>query len=485
MNKPLIYTIATLALILANTLSPAFSQEEQKDSRQIAIQAHHSKLMTFEAPITRASVADPKIADVKVLTPTQILVVAKTKTASSTTLILWLNDKTVKVVDVVVFTAIPHWVVSSVQTRIRECAPGVDVRISPTSTQPEEKRLLLSGKVPSMGVLNQVLTIVKSYQIKYYNLIQVSGPQQVQLKVVIAEVSKSGLKQMGLSFFRISDQFGASLANGGDATIGNQLTGGVNQGTTTNEVILSTALTSPFGSAFNLAVASTKHNLGGILSLLKNQGLARTLATPTLVTMNGQKAQFHVGGSYPIPVTGENGQVTIEDKEYGIILQFTPYILGNDTITLEVSPEVSAPDYSLAVTSGGTTVPGLTKRKANTTLQLKPGQTFAMAGLLKEEFYQTVDKVPFLGDIPYIGSFFTSKEVKHSETELMIMVTPTIVQPMNPDQVPNALGSGMQTQISDTDFFIKNRLSKQTPTKQAKENQAPISGFKGQTGFAK
>lgn len=482
MNKQLIYGVIGLLLILATPLCPALLIAETTDNRQIAIQAHHSTLMTFKNPIIRASVADPKIADVKVLTPTQVLVVAKTKIAGSTTLILWLNEQKVMTFDVQIFTVIPPWIIDSLKERISTFAPGVDVRVSPAATQPEGKRLILSGTVPSMDALNQVQTIVKSFQIKFINLIQVTGLQQVQLKVVIAEVSKSGLKQMGLSFFRISDRLSASLAKGGDVSVGNRKTGGHNEGATTGSVMLSAALSSPFGSAFNLAVASAKNNLGGILSLLKNQGLARTLATPTLVTLNGQKAEFQVGGSYPVPVQGDNGSVTISDKEYGIMLKFTPYILGDNTITLEVMPEVSTPDFSLAVTSGGATVPGLTTRKASTTLQLKSGQTFAMAGLLKEEFYQTVDKVPFLGDIPYIGSAFTSKEIKHSETELVIMVTPTIVRPMDPTDVPDLPGSRIQTQMSDTDFFIKNRLT-QPPRSDNPQGATPE--FKGKTGFVK
>ena len=475
MNRQRLYLIAGLVLLAGFFPVHLLCAPGTQASRRIAIQGNHSVLLNFKVPITRASVANEKIADVRVLTPTQILVVATTKggAAGSTTLIVWQENGAVQVVDVAVYTAIPQWVIASLQQRIAQLTPGVEVKVSPASATPGEQRIILSGTVPSIAVLNEVVTIAESYQIGYYNLMRVGGPQQVQLKVVVAEVSKSGLKQMGLSFIRLSERFSMLMAKGGDFSF---------EGDTDSGITLMEDLSSPFSSAFNLALLSSKNNIGGVLALLKNQGLARTLATPTLVTMNGQQAEFLVGGTLMIPKQGDNGATNIEEKDYGIMLKFTPYILGENAITLEVAPEVSAPDYSLGTSSGGTSVPGLTQRKASTTLQLRPGQTFAMAGLIKEEFHETLNKVPFLGDIPYIGTAFTSKETQHSESELVIMVTPTIVRPMAADQVPELPGSRFPSKLSDADFFIKNRFRRQAPTE---KGRTAAQGYKGMTGFVK
>lgn len=458
--------VACLLLCLA---LPVLPRAAAAPSKTIPLEAHHSFLLKTGEPISRASVADPKVADVNVLTPTQVLVVAKSKTASSTSLILWYGEDRVETYDVHVYTTIPKWVLNAMAQRIHTIAPDVTVTISEASTIPGEQSILLNGTVSGQETLNRVLTIADSFNMKFFNLIRLDGPQQVQLKVVIAEVSKSGLKQMGINFTKANNSYGFSILKGGTWSIEE-----TNGGALYNEI-------SPhFGSAFNLVLSSTKHNWLAMIDLLKNQGLARTLATPILVTLNGQEAEFNVGGEYPVPIQGEGGQTNIEYKPYGIMLRFTPYIVAKDVITLEVSPEVSAPDYSLGITSGGTSVPGITQRKATTTLQLRPGQTFAMAGLLKEEFYETVNKIPLLGDLPVIGTAFTSKETQYQETELVVMVTPDLVQPMEADQVPDLPGKDMRTNPGSLDFFLLNR----TGIREEKNEPKPME-FKGQTGFAR
>jgi len=440
----------------------------------ISIEVHHSYLLQTEKPIIRASVADPKIADVTMLTPTQILVVSKAKVSGSTSLIIWYDEKTIIAYDIIVYTTIRPWIVTAIKDRISTIAPKIKIDIIGAGVAPEEETILLKGSVASQEVLNQILTIVESFNIKYYNLIRLTGSQQVQLKVVIAEISKSGLKQMGLNFSRMSQNLGIGLFKGQPKG-----TDTTQENASTVLVTASDNLSTPFGNAFQIALTATKYNWLAMISLLKGQGLARSLATPTLVTMNGQEAEFQVGGSFPVPVQGDSGSISIQNIPYGVILKFTPYIIDREVITLKVSPEVSYPDFSLGVTAGGATVPGLATRKADTTLQLKSGQTFAMAGLLKENFYQTVNKIPFLGDIPFIGTAFTSKETNHSETELLIMVTPTIVRAMEEEKVPGLPGKEIKTKISDIDFFIKNKFE---GSEESDEKQAV---FKGKTGFIK
>lgn len=451
------------------TLGPA----RARAGETIILETRHSHLLRTSEPITRASVGDPEIADVSVLTPSSILVVARTKHAGSTSLILWFGEDRVKTYDVHIYTTIAPGILAAIRDRIAELAPGVNLVVLEARTDPDDPSLLLKGEVDSQETLNHILSVAGSFGIRCVNMIRLTGSQQVQLKVVIAEISKSGLRQMGISFSRMSDQLGVGIFKGASETSATL------SGSGTGETDAVSTISAPFGTAFQIALNATGHNWMSIISLLKSQGLAKSLATPTLVTMNGQRAEFQAGGEYPVPVQGDSGNVTIEYRDYGVMLAFTPYILDRDTITLEVNPEVSTLDYSVQVSSGGATVPGLTTRKATTTLQLKSGQTFAMAGLLQEDYYQTINKIPFLGDIPYIGSLFTSKEHSVQERELVVMVTPTIVRAMEENQVPGLPGRDVTTRTGDTAFFIENRLEN------TGQPEAGRPVFTGRTGFIK
>jgi len=471
-------------------------------SSVIAVPIGHSHLINTPLPIIRASISEPKIADVNVISANQVLVIAKSEIPRSTTLILWHNKGFIQTFDIHVYQDISPLLLNQVTARLKEIAPFVNVKLLPAITANGKERVVLSGEVVSQEVMDRVLWVLKAFNLKFANLIKIKGPQQVQLKVVVAEISKSGTKQMGINFLDMGANMGVGVFKGGDTSMDSSVSisesmdpstrvtwgpsgsgytysssdggsGASSSASSTNSV------TSPFASAFQIAINSSKHSWLSLLSLLKSQGLAKALATPTLVTMNGQAANFQVGGEYPIPVQGEKGGITIERVQYGIILSFTPYIIDEETITLVVSPEVSAPDFSLGVTSGGVTVPGQTTRKGKSTLQLKDGQSFAMAGLLNEEAYVTVNKIPFLGDIPYLGTLFTSKETKHNETELVIMVTPTFVRPLDKDEVPQLPGQDTENSIGDIDFFLENRLN--LPEKK----QPQARDFRGNRGFSK
>jgi pilus assembly protein CpaC len=204
------------------------------------------------------------------------------------------------------------------------------------------------------------------------------------------------------------------------------------------------------------------------------------LAKPTLVTMSGQEAEFIVGGSFPIPVSQEFGQTTVNFQSYGIQLKFKPYVLGEETITMYVAPEVSTPDYSLGTMSGGVAVPGLKTRSSSTVLQLKDGQTFVMAGLLKEDVSTTFDKIPLLGDLPILGTIFTSKRYQKSESELVVVVTPRMVRALNREEVPPLPGADMDPDLSGVDFFLLNWDLK----RQANQSLNDLPAFVGKTGYS-
>lgn len=461
--------------------------------RQIVLEPNKGTVITTKRPISALSIANPELADAHLpenQQERQVLLFSK-KELGQTNLIVWYKKTAGEEVDPYdtydIIVTVNNTTVEQLTQALHDLNPEAKV-----SVRLHGNNVLLSGEVDGQETMHAVLKIVESYGITPTNLITVRGSQQVQLSVRIAEVSRSDLKQMGLGFLANRDWSVGVLPPGSgmsgilkserknsmdpvtntktvetwDLTDPNNLI--INSATnlsttykssyTTSGTLTSEAsLASPFSSAFQLAVYSLNDNFLGILSVLKGQNLAKILASPTLVTMSGQEADFLVGGEFPIPISGDNGDTTIDYKRYGIMLRFTPTVIAPETMTIQVNPEISSIDYSTAVLSGGVSVPGLKTRRASTTLQLKDGQTFVMAGLLNEEIATAVNKVPLLGDIPYLGTLFTSKEFQKRESELMIIVTPHLVRALNPGEVPKLPGEGSMDAVSDGDFFLKNQ----------------------------
>jgi pilus assembly protein CpaC len=427
-------------------------------------------------PVTKVSIADAEVADAEVVSPTQVLLVAKKK-PGMTSLTLWYGDEHAEVYEIAV--RLPDGVWNSIQNALDRLAPDARVKVVRLGDG-----VALDGFVESQEDMERVLEIVRSYVPNFTNMVNVLGSQQVQLEVKVAEVSRSGLKQLGLGFLLDKDWKIGVFPSGSiagtltssrqssntiasptvdittfrDGSTFTEITDNSGSSSTIQSELLSSAmLSSPFGSAFQVLAHGMGDDVLALLSLLKSQGVSRLLASPTLVAMNGQEAKFLVGGEFPYPTTDENGSTNIEFKEFGVLLQFVPFLVGKDAITLKVSTEVSSLDYSNAVVSGGAAVPGLSSRRGETTLKLRDGQTFAMAGLIREETSSSVNKIPFLGDIPVLGTFFTSKEFQSNESELMIIVTPRTVRPLNPGEVPPLPGSQLGGDVSDFDFFIRNQ----------------------------
>jgi pilus assembly protein CpaC len=466
----------------------------------IVIGPHMSFVKKTEQPITKVAIADAEVADAELLTPTQVLLVAKEKLAI-TSLTLWHGDKHADVYQVEVRPLDMTW--SDIQEAINRLVPNARVKVERLGNS-----IVLDGSVGSQGDLDRVLEVVRGFVSTFTNMVSVQGSQQVQLEVKVAEVSRSGAKQLGLGFlldknWKIgvfpSGSVSGSLTSGRtvrttsspssttviDATTGT-VTSVIDQASDSNtlesELLSSATLASPFSSAFQVLAHGMGDDVLALISLLKGQGLSRLLASPTLVAMNGQEAQFLVGGEVPYPVTGQDGNTSVQFKEYGIMLKFRPYLIGGEAVTLNVATEVSSLDYSRVIYSGGTVVPGITTRRGETTLQLKDGQTFAMAGLIREETQSSVSKIPFLGDIPVLGTLFTSKEFQNNESELMIIVTPRLVRALNPGEVPKLPGEDAPTEVSDLDFFLRNRMS----SPQEKEMESPFRrtpSFSGEVGY--
>lgn len=270
---------------------------------------------------------------------------------------------------------------------------------------------------------------------------------QVQTDIKVAELSRSTLKQFGFNFIR--NQTGRTFASTRPGGLSGVAPGG-------GAITLSSASGFvPLGSAFNLVFGDANRGAAGIISALEQRGLVRVLAEPTLVAMSGQTASFLAGGEFPVPVQqgsgggggggGSGGGITVEFKEFGVRLNLTPTVLANDRIVLRVAPEVSELNFTAAIVTGGVQVPALTVRRTETTVELGDGESFFISGLVSQNTLANVDRLPWLGSLPVIGSFFRSNQFDREDKELVMLVTPHLVKPIRKgSQLPALPGAGYQ-----------------------------------------
>ena len=298
--------------------------------------------------------------------------------------------------------------------------------------------MVLTGFANDAGMVDRAMQLARTYAgDDVVNLVALRGSQQVMLEVRFAEVKRQTGENIGVRGFANDPNGSFQAALGGGAAL--------TPGTNGQPVFSIGSITNSFG-VFGKTFSALGLDFNAYLDTLENKGFAKTLAEPTLVALSGEKASFLAGGEYPIPVVqssgggtssgnGSLGAVTVEFKPFGVSLGFTPTVLGDRTINLKVEPEVSSIDPAASIQLNGISIPGLQTRRASTTLELRDGQSFAIAGLLQQDFKTTVNQIPILGNIPILGALFRSTEFQKGETELLIVVTPRLVQPIRPDQV--------------------------------------------------
>jgi pilus assembly protein CpaC len=292
------------------------------------------------------------------------------------------------------------------------------------------------------------------------NLIHVPGSQQVLLKVRVAELNRTAFRQIGADMFIANPRSGSVVGTkigGADVTASGIIPG-------TSGILTDSANTFFRTSASTTAFGIFEKNFEILLSALRRNTIVRILAEPNLVAMHGHNASFLAGGEFPVPIPqavgGAGGtSVTVAFKEFGVRLNFVPYILDGDSIRLSVNPEVSTIDFSIGtvLVPGGTPVPGLNTRKVQTTVELKEGQTLAIGGLLYLTLDNKTDRLPVLGDLPVLGPFFSNTTGQRTEKELLVLVTPYLIQSLDHDQVPPGPGDEVQD-ADDWEFFLHNRI---------------------------
>ena len=376
-----------------------------------------NKLGKLKSPsvIKRAHVVNPDIAELiysKTQSPRWVFVSAKS--VGSTQLTLWgENNELLGTFEIIVSPD-----VSGLKKSLHEVFPEENVSVRSSGDY-----ITLTGTVSGSMKLSKILTLAEAFAPeKVVNLLQVGGIQQVMLEVRIAEISKTVGNQLGVNFaWDGASGFGLSLLD--------NLTAIPSEGWPGNPLTVSNSINAVVGFIRGDTVIVA-------VDALQEEGLLQILAKPTLIAQSGQSASFLAGGEFPFPIAQSFDRFSIEWKPFGIGLNFTPTVLGNDTISLVVSPEVSELDFTKTISYAGYIVPSIDTRRMSTVVELKDNQSFAIAGLLKNYVRESVKKFPLLGDIPILGALFRSTRYQKDETELVVIVTPHLVKPIDGDEAP-------------------------------------------------
>lgn len=365
------------------------------------------KLMRSNADVTRVAIGDPKTADVSVVNRRDLLLDGKA--IGITSLIVWVKG-----------SSTPRQYLVRVQLPkdpLKNSVP--DPELAGAVVDPGRG---VEGKLPNL-LAHRRATLAAAAQkdgaISDRSAIELES--QVLTDVKIAEVSRKTMQRYGFNF--ILNNPGSSQTSGGILGPGQVSTGTVSGG----------VLTSTLADAFGIVVSDASSHITALLSMLEGNGLSHTLAEPSLLATSGQTATYLAGGEFPVPVSqggSNNGSITVEYKEFGVRLSLTPTVLSRDRIALKVAPEVSDLDFSAGIQIGGVAVPALTVRRTDTSIELGDGETFVISGLVSTSLNDSVNKLPWLGDIPVLGAFFKSSTLDRSDKELIMVVTPHLVRPV-------------------------------------------------------
>jgi pilus assembly protein CpaC len=395
-----------------------------------------------DASLADIVVGDPSVADVNPLTDHSLSILGK-KIGTTRVTVYDQNKKPVGIFDIEV-----SYDISLLATEIQQFTGG-GIKVSSING-----RIMLSGTVSDAATLDKAVMIARQFAPDPINTVQVMQQQQIMLEVRFLEVSRQASRELGVQWNMFNSH---ALANIGDQAIATPAPG-VQPSSVPLPVttpldaagVLSGA--PPFGFLLGQVIGG-KVNLSAAVDALEQNGLARSLAEPNLVALSGDTASFLAGGEIPIPQVSATGTPSFAYQPYGVGLSFTPTVLRDGVINIVIKPEVSEIDPSTTVTIAGSAVPGLTLRRAATTLELRDGQSFMLGGLLQNTSSTAQDQLPWLGNLPVLGALFRSSQYQKNETDLVIVVTPHVVRPMLPTaSIHSPLDSSLPA--NDIDFFL-------------------------------
>ena len=421
-------------------LAPPAQLETQS---RLRVLVGKSLIINSPQPLRRVSLTDPQVASALIISERQVLIHGLAP--GSVSLLLWDEQNQAQSFDLTV-----EFDLIGLRNLMQQVVPDEEsIRVRQLGAA-----LILSGTVGSEVSKEKIGALAQTQSKEVVNLLTAEESTEViLLQVRFAEVNRSALRELGINIFSTggantigavsTQQFGQLLGNvgavpagsnrGSDPATPNLAGGGIGR------VLQGTPAVFGLSDLLNLFVFRADINLGLTLRALEQRNLLQILAEPNLMALNGKEASFLAGGEFPFPIvqggTGFNA-VTIVFKEFGVRLKFTPRLLGDGRIRLKVAPEVSALDFANALIVSGFTIPAISTRRAETEVELRDGQSFAIAGLIDDRLVETVSKVPLLGDLPLLGRLFRSRAVNRTSSELLVMVTPRLVRPLDPDQLP-------------------------------------------------
>jgi len=408
--------LAAALLLFAGAQFPALGAEPGLIRLEVTI--GKSQVLNLQEPFTRVSVTNPAIADVFVVTPNQILI--NGKAVGTTSLVAFYPTRTV-FFDVVVQSNL-----ALLKERLKQVAPRDEIQVHPA-----QDAIILEGNVSSERTIAGVVEVASVFapKGKVISLLSLTDvkPQQVMLQVHVAEIARSALKELGFAARALGQTFHGAVFPGNPFSLALGSVGGV----VANAVFGSSSPDIGFTGS-TIFLSSANRDYAGVVRAMTERNVLRTLAKPNLVTQSGKEAKFLSGGEFPYPIATENNTITIEFKEFGVGLVFLPVVQDGENINLKIRPEVSSLDFSQGLVSAGFNIPVIRKNMSATTINLKDGESFAIAGLVNNEVRQAVAKIPLLGDIPILGALFRSTRFQNNETELIFLVTTKLVKPDAP-----------------------------------------------------
>jgi len=441
--------IAILAALLLAGAAPVPVRAQEAgpaaETQTLHVLAGKSLVVNLETRLRRVLVSNPTVIQAVATTPSQVVVTASSVGASS--LILWDESGRSRMLDVLVDLD-----VAALRDGIQLAYPN-----EPIQVQAEGDKLIISGAVSGQEVIDSAVKMAGTFSPKTVNSLVLAEPpheKQILLEVKFAEVDRTKIEQFGFNLFSTgalntpgvisTQQFGAA-SGGGVGASGATAGGGAGQSQVGGKIpggLAGAATTFSFSDLLNIFLFRPDLNLGATIKDLQQRNILQILAEPNVLALNGKPARFLAGGEFPFPVVqgGTNfTAVTIQFRPFGVRLDFTGFITKENAVRLQVAPEVSTLDFSNAVTLSGFTIPAISTRRTESEVELKDGQSFGIAGLLDQRTQTQMSKIPGVGDLPIIGHLFQSKNVNRSRTELLVIVTPHIIDPVRAGGVPPAM----------------------------------------------
>jgi len=433
-------------------------------SAPLTLTMNRAAVVESDVPFIELSIANPGIADISSLSDRTIYVLAKQPGRTTLTL-LGLDGQLITNVEVHVTPDLDEF-----KERLAQILPGESIEVRTAGGA-----IVLSGTVSSITRLNRALELASRYAgDRVSNLMVVGGVQQVMLKVRFAEVRRDVTKALSSSVSFGGTGIGSIDISGGSIE-------GVTSGGFGSGQAQSLAPDDANAGALVLGFGAGDLDIGIMIEALERRGVLRSLAEPNLIALSGQEANFLAGGEYPIPVRGANSRVGIEFKPFGVELNFVPRVVDGDIINLELTAAVSSIDPSSGITVDGFAVDGFRRRETATTVEMRDGESFAIAGLLQDDFTDTNGQVPWIGDVPILGALFRSADYQRSQTELVIIVTPHLVSPTRGEAL--ALPTDRVRPPTEQELFLFGKVARTGAPTSGGAGEVARQDFSGSYGY--